>query len=573
MTDRLSQPPAAATAGAHTAKRPTFGQGTGAKPARIWAGALVSGLVALVILLVLLGLWTARGTATAAPVALGHLLRMTALQAALSTLASLVAGIGLAWALDRLRFFGRTALIALLSAAIVTPAIVVAAGVIAVWGRAGWINAILGPLGLGAPSPFGLLPIVYAHTILDAPFAAAIFLARLAALPENRLRLGRNLRLAPLKRFLTLDLPALAPALPGLGAVIFLLSFTSFPIVLILGGGPANQTFETAIYTAIRLNFDLGAAVHLALIQLLATAILLVPATLFTPAATSTGRHTKTHWPEPRPTALFAGFVLVGLGLLLGLPLITTLMETSGLTHLFGQPSFWRAARTSLAVGALSAALALALGLTVALARISTPRPGLAGLLGLPAYVYLALPGVTLGLGFFLIVRNAGLAPEIMALPVLIAANALMTLPFALSTLTPTLKAIAKRYDRLATSLSLGTAKRLLMVEAPLLGREIGLVLAMGFGFSLGDLSVISLFGTQDFSTLPWLMRQALGAYRTNDAAAIAAILLVLAIAVFLILPPLTERLAQTLSGTGPDKDRNEDDPAPHSAISPKARK
>ena len=74
--------------------------------------------------------------------------------------------------------------------------------------------------------------------------------------------------------------------------------------------------------------------------------------------------------------------------------------------------------------------------------------------------------------------------------------------------------------------------------------RDTGLVLALGFCFSLGDLGVIALFGTQDFATLPLLMVRALGAYRTHDAAAIAALMLVLTIAAFVALPRLFARLA-----------------------------
>ena len=55
---------------------------------------------------------------------------------------------------------------------------------------------------------------------------------------------------------------------------------------------------------------------------------------------------------------------------------------------------------------------------------------------------------------------------------------------------------------------------------------------------------VIALFGTAHFVTLPLLMLRALGAYRTNDAAAIAAIMLALTIAAFFLVPRLTARLA-----------------------------
>jgi len=70
-------------------------------------------------------------------------------------------------------------------------------------------------------------------------------------------------------------------------------------------------------------------------------------------------------------------------------------------------------------------------------------------------------------------------------------------------------------------------------------------VLALAFCFSLGDLGVIALFDTKDFVTLPLLMVRSLGAYRTNDAATIAALMLVLTIVAFVALPALFERLSR----------------------------
>src|SRR5690606_25539014 len=90
--------------------------------------------------------------------------------------------------------------------------------------------------------------------------AARILLARLDAIPANRLKVGQSLALSAGRRFRLIDWPAMAGSLPGLGAIIFLLAFTSFPIVLLLGGGPANQTLEVAIFSAVRLAFDLAGA-------------------------------------------------------------------------------------------------------------------------------------------------------------------------------------------------------------------------------------------------------------------------------------------------------------------------
>ena len=56
---------------------------------------------------------------------------------------------------------------------------------------------------------------------------------------------------------------------------------------------------------------------------------------------------------------------------------------------------------------------------------------------------------------------------------------------------------------------------------------------------------VISLFGTPGFTTLPLLLVEALGAYRSNDAGVIAALMLVLTVIAFTALPPLFGRLAR----------------------------
>jgi thiamine transport system permease protein len=96
------------------------------RPGRRAAGALVALAIALLVLLLFRAIVAAaagQGTALSpATVDLGHLLRMTAIQAGLSTVLSLIVGVALAWALNRLRFPGRGLIIGLFASAIVTPA-------------------------------------------------------------------------------------------------------------------------------------------------------------------------------------------------------------------------------------------------------------------------------------------------------------------------------------------------------------------------------------------------------------------------------------------------------------------
>jgi thiamine transport system permease protein len=475
---------------------------------------------------------------TGAGVDLGYLVYITTLQATLSTGLSLLVGIALAWALNRLRFPGRSLLIGLFASAIVTPGLVVAFGLLSVWGRSGWMG------GLNIPI-FGLGGVVAAHLILDGAFAARILLARLDAIPETRLKTGQSLALSSWTRFAVIDWPAISGTLPGLAAIIFLLAFTSFPIVLLLGGGPAVQTIEIAIYSAVRLDFDLAFAVRLAVLQIGICAAIILASAALAPISTSLDRPAEPRWRDARGARMMQWLVLALAVVGFTAPLLATLLDgLVGFADVLRQAAFWNAVATSLWIGAVSAALTLILGVTLAAARAASPSRLARILLGVPAYAYLAVPAVTLALGAFILVRDLGVPTGLVAPLVVVIANALLALPFAMATLAPPFEAIARSRGKLIRSLNLSGARQFFEVEWPLIGRDAGLVVALGFCFSLGDLGVIALFGTQDFTTLPLLMVRALGAYRTHDAATIAALMLVLTVAAFVALPRLIGRLA-----------------------------
>ena len=525
------------------------------RPLRLLAGAAIAlGIAGLVALVLLAILGTAAGAAVskAAPVDIWHLIVMTTTQAGLTTVLSLLAGTALAWALNRLRFPGRDLIVGLFASAIVTPGLIVAFGLLAVWGRSGWINQ-LSLLLFSAPLEvpiFGLGGILAAHVVLDGAFAARILLARLDAIPEQRLKSGQSLALSPWQRFSIIDWPILRGTLPGLAAIIFLLAFTSFPIVLLLGGGPANQTLEVAIYSAVRLDFDLRGAVTLALVQIGICSAIILAASAFAPISASTGRSATPRWADAAWARRLQWLVL-GLAVLgFALPLLAILVNGigPGIVDVAARASFWKALGTSLVLGSASAVLTLGLALVIGMARAATDRPLVRTGVGAPAYAYLAVPAVVLSLGFFLLVRNLGIAPGTAAPLVVLLANGLLSLPFALATLAPPLDAIALSRGKLIRSLGLSGWRQFRDIEWPLIGREAGVVLALAFCFSLGDLGVIALFGTEDFATLPLLMYRALGAYRSNDAAAIAALMLVLTIAAFVLLPKLFARLTDARS-------------------------
>lgn len=522
------------------------------RPLRLVAGAVLAASIAGLVVLALVSILRAATSAAGSSLNIGRLVIMTTTQAALSTILSLIVGVALAWALNRLRFPGRDLIVGLFASAIVTPGLIVAFGLLAVWGRAGWVNeASLALTGQPLEMPiFGLGGILAAHVILDASFAARILLARLDAIPETRLKVGQSLGLSAFRRFTVIDWPMLGPTLPGLGAIIFLLAFTSFPIVLLLGGGPANQTLEVAIYAAVRLDFDLTGAVQLALVQIAICSSIILASAAFAPVSAATGRSKPQRWHDAGPVRAMQWLILAIGAVGFALPLSAILIDGigPGIIDLVQRESFWRALATSLAIGAGSATLTLALALAIAMARAATASRTARTTIGAPAYAYLAVPAVVLSLGAFLLVRDAGILPELAAPVVVLIANALLSLPFALATLAPPLEAIATSRGRLIRSLGLGGWSQFRDVEWPLIGRDAGVVVALSFCFSLGDLGVVALFGTENFTTLPLAMYRALGAYRSNDAATIAALMLIITIAAFTLLPRMFSRLTDAES-------------------------
>ncbi len=491
---------------------------------------------------------TTATTATANSPDIAHLVRMSLIQAMLSTFFSLLSGILGAWALNRTVFPGRKILISLLATAIVAPGLVVALGIINIWGNGGWVNQLLAPLQTRLPgSIFGLHGIVLAHTVLNGAFAAHILLTRLTNIEGQKLKIGQSLALTPWQRFKILDWPVLSGALPPLASIIFLLAFTSFPIVLLLGGGPANQTLEVAIYTAIRFDFNLNFSVTIALVQVGICMLIILPALFATPSLASAGLPAPHPWRSPKPLRIFQATILVLIALGFILPLLSIIIKGVGpdIFTTLSRASFWRATATSLVLGTISAALTIFVALRIAMAHAALKSKFAGTVLSLPLFAYLVMPSLVLALGFFLASRHLNIPPSLGAPVILVIANVLLALPFTFAALAPALTAIDKRYNRLSRTLNLSGFNRWRYVEWPLLGREMGLASALAFCFSLGDLAIISLFNTSQFTTLPWAMFRAMGAYRTNEAATIAALILFLCFAVFWILPELFQRMAK----------------------------
>lgn len=144
----------------------------------------------------------------------------------------------------------------------------------------------------------------------------------------------------------------------------------------------------------------------------------------------------------------------------------------------------------------------------------------------------MAASALVFGTGLFLIVRPL-IGPTSLALPITLLANALASLPFVTRLLIPEIRALDAAYGRLAASLGLTGFARFRLLSLPRLVRPLGFSAGLAAAFSMGDLGVITLFSDGARQTLPLALFQLMSAYRMDQAASAACLLMALAFGLF----------------------------------------
>lgn len=492
---------------------------------------MVSALVLGAVIAPLVVVWRSGGGLGRLGAADWAALEFTIFQAFLSASLSVVVAVPLARALARRRFVGRQAVITLMSAPFILPVIVAVLGIVAVFGQNGLLNSGLAMIGIAPISIYGLVGVLIAHVFFNLPLATRMILQGWQAVPNERLRLARQLGFGHWAMFRMIEWPVLRRAVPPAFAVIFVICLSSFAVVLTLGGGPRATTLELAIYQAFRFDFDLGKAATLATVQvLLAGGAALVCVGLGVSTSFGKGRDQAQDFGRTSHIQRLLDSGIIGLSLVfLALPI--AMVVWGGGPHLVDLPiSVWSAAGRSVVVALVSTMLCLCLALP-----LCSKWGEVVGTLGI------ALSPLVLGTGLFLILRTV-VNPFDWALWVTVFLNALLSLPFVLRILRPAVETARREYARLGAALGLGAWAWLRWVLLPRIAPALGYAGGLAAALSMGDLGVIVLFADADRGTLPLKLYQLMGAYRMGDAAAAALVLVGLSLMAFWVF----ERLGRT---------------------------
>jgi thiamine transport system permease protein len=449
-------------------------------------------------------------------------------QAALSTLLTVVIALPAAYVVSRFRFPGR----ALLRAAIVIPFVLP--------------TVVVGSAFLALGFHPSLGAIVLAHVFFNYAVVVRIVGGFWTHLDPQQDDAARVLGASRFRAFTNVVLPALRPALLGAAAIVFLFTFTSFGVILILGG-PTRSTLETEIYRQTAELLNLRTAAALSVVQVIAVAAVLVV------VGRAEGRHgVALRLRSARDTArrvrtgverVFVATNLAVMTALLGAPLavlVARSFDTTGgpsfgfydaLGHLHANSVLFvppvDAIQNSLVFAGEATVIAVGIGGLAAVAVARTRRGRLLdGALALP----LGVSAVTVGFGFLIALDKAPLDLRTSSLLIPIAQGT-VAVPFVVRTIVPVLRSIDPRLREAATTLGASPARVWREVDGPIVARA-GLV-AAGFAFaiSLGEFGATVFLARPNTQTLPVVIFRLLGQPgELNFGAAMAASTILMAL-------------------------------------------
>lgn len=484
--------------------------------------------------------------------------------ASVSVLATLALGIPSAYVFAHYDFPGKPLLRAVSTVPFVMPAIVVAFGFIALLGPDGVVNQFLQWVSGRDDPPLALIGtfevIILAHVFYNYTIIMRIVSGFWATLDP---RLEEAATMLGAHRWQTLrhvTLPLLAPSVVASGLLVFLFSFTSFGVVLILGSRE-HTTLEVEIYRQTAQLLDLRVAGALSVIQTVFTfAFMLFYTRLQERSAArldfrSSGRQKpmKTTWQRAVVLLNALAVLLVVLSPLLALVQrslwidggyslsnFENLFNGGGDTIRLASPEL--AIRNSLAYACLTVAIAVPLGTAIAYRLASRGRYNflLDALMMLP----LGVSAVTLGFGFLIALDEPPLNLRASWL-LLVIAHSLIAYPFVVRTLLSVLRGINPSLREAAAVLGAGRLRVFREIDLPIIGRALIIGAVFAFAVSLGEFGATLLLARPEFTTMPVAIFRALGqpgSAALGEALAMATVLMVLAGAGFLLIERLRYR-------------------------------
>jgi len=503
----------------------------------------------------------------------GKAIGFTFYQASISTFITLLVGFPLAYFFARFAFPGRRFLRILATLPFILPTVVVAAGFNALIGPRGWINLVLMDIFKFPMPPISILnsvpAIILAHVFYNTSIVIRVVGSAWEQLDLNLENAAKMLGANRWKVFSRVSMPLLLPSILSAAVLVFLFDFTSFGVILLMGGARFT-TIEVEIYIQTMQFLNLRMAGILSLIQLFfSMAFTLLSLRVgkgdnipIVPMTKGEGLRAPGSLFQKVFVFISALFVIVLLvmpsaALLLrsvvivpilkqaaeGSKMQLTLQHFQGLfinerNSLFFVPPITAFLYSMLyAVGATIIALFLGISISVN----STKRKRSSRVLELLVMLPLGTSAVTLGLGYLSAFSTS--PNSIRWFPLLIiSAHALIALPFVVRIIQPAVESIPANIHEAAITLGVQKSKLWRKINLPLIKNSIITASIYAFALSLGEFGATSFLSRPEYPTLPLAIYRYLtlpGGENYGKAMAMAALLLIICGSAFFLIEKL----------------------------------
>lgn len=452
----------------------------------------------------------------------------------------------------RYRFRGKRLLWSALLVPFVLPTVVVAV-------------SMLGVIGGGGLTGVNLSGTVWAILIAHVFFNYAVVVRTVGStwstIDPRLEESARTLGAPPWRVFTEVTWPLVRSSVAAASSIVFLFSFTSFGIVLILGG-ISHRTLEVEIYDQTAKFLHLDVAAVLAIVQLLVVVVILVwfgrsqrrRSVLFDQRSASETEH-LAETPRQR---WFVRSNLTFMALLLGTPLLVLVVRSFSTPDGWGF-GFYRALTdsrggstsfvppidaigNSLLFASIATVIALVLGLCAAWAIVGDGSTGSDSRFGRWTDTALMIPlgtsAVTVGFGFLIVFDEPplNLRSSLWLIPI---AHTIVALPFVVRLLVPALRSIDPRLREVAATLGASPRRVWWSVDVPIVGRALAAAAGFAFAVSLGEFGATAFLVRPDRPTMPIAIYRALGRpgeFNFGQAMAMSTILMLLTVFVMLVI-------------------------------------
>jgi thiamine transport system permease protein len=507
-------------------------------------------------------------------------------QALLSTVCSILLGLPGAFLMARYEFRGKSIIKALTTVPFVLPSIIVVLGFVIFFGNNGVLNrGLMALFGIEDP-PLRILysmgAIILAHTFYNFPVCIRLVSAVWSRTNPHTERAALSLGARGMRLFRWAILPQIMPGILAAAALIFVFCYTSFAVILVLGGGPEFSTIEVEIYRLAKTNLDLNGASALAIWESLITIgsmylyIRLQHRASIADRLELVGERKplSSLLKSPWGSAVFLYILIICVVIIA--PMLAAvhysfLKRSSHAADLTYTLKWFRfifsgaregavavsqlsAIGNSLFFGMITVGLSLPVGTVIAyvtsrapgeiqvIARregrglfghAGSPRRGIGRLFEAGAMMPLGISTIMLGLGYIRAyqILPGDLTGRWYAIAI---AHTVIAYPFVIRSTSAIFRRISPRMIHAALSLGANRWRTFWRIELPMI--KSGLVAGATFAFaiSIGEINATLMLYNPDFTTMPVAIYRLISSYNFFAACALGTVLMVICFLVFL---------------------------------------